>query len=71
METFVTCIASHWNSFRTQSCRTCSTFSTITLLFYINNLAASLTGDAIIALFADDISILTTDCKRDEAEAAV
>ena len=29
-------------------------------LFYINDLASSLNNDTIIALFADDVSILTT-----------
>ena len=39
-------------------------------LFYINNLASSLNDDAIIALFADDVSILTTAYKKEDAEAA-
>ena len=39
-------------------------------LFYINNLASSLTDNALIALFADDVSILTTAHKREDAEAA-
>ena len=39
-------------------------------LFYLNNLASSLTDDAVVALFADDVSILTTAHKREDAEAA-
>ena len=39
-------------------------------LFYINNLASLLNGDAVIALFADDVSILTTACKKEYAEVA-
>ena len=38
-------------------------------LFYINDLATTLNNDAVIALFADDISILTTTHKRKDAEA--
>ena len=38
-------------------------------LFYINDLATILNNDAVIALFADNISILTTTHKRDDAEA--
>ena len=38
-------------------------------LFYINDLATTLNDDAVIALFADDVSILTTACKREDAEA--
>ena len=39
------------------------------LLFYINNLATTLNNDAVIALFANDVSILTTTRKREDAEA--
>ena len=39
-------------------------------LFYINNLAFLLNNDAVIALFADDVSILTTSRKKEDAEAA-
>ena len=39
------------------------------LLFYINDLASTLNGNAVIALFADDVSILTTARKREDAEA--
>ena len=38
-------------------------------LFYINNLASSLNDDAVLALFADDVSILTTAPKKEDAEA--
>ena len=38
-------------------------------LFYINDLATTLNSDAAIALFADDVSILTTARKREDAEA--
>ena len=39
-------------------------------LFYINDLASSLNDDAVITLFTDVVSILTTACKREDAEAA-
>ena len=39
-------------------------------LFYINNLASSLNDNAIIILFADDVSILTIAHKKEDAEAA-
>ena len=39
-------------------------------LFYINNLVSSLNDDAVIALFADDVSILNTACHKEDAEAA-
>ena len=39
-------------------------------LFYINDLASSLDDDAVIALFVDDVSILTTAHKKEDAEAA-
>ena len=39
-------------------------------LFYINNLDSSLNDDAVIALFADDVSILNTACNKEDAEAA-
>ena len=39
-------------------------------LFYINDPASTLNDDAAIALFADDISILTTAREREDAEAA-
>ena len=39
-------------------------------LFYINNLASSCNSNAVIALFADDVSNLTTARKKEDAEAA-
>ena len=39
-------------------------------LFYINDLASSLNDDAVIVLFADDVSIHTTARKKEDAEAA-
>ena len=39
-------------------------------LFYINDLASSLNDDAVVALLADDVSILTTARKKEDAEAA-
>ena len=39
-------------------------------LFYINDLASSLIDDAVIVLFADAVSILTTACKKEDVEAA-
>ena len=39
-------------------------------LFYINDLVSTLNDDAVIALFADDISILTATHKKEDAEAA-
>ena len=39
-------------------------------LFYINDLASSLNNDTVIALFADNVSILTTAWKKEGAEAA-
>ena len=47
-----------------------SVLAPLLFLFYINNLASSLKDDAVIALFADDISILTTARKKQDAEAA-
>ena len=38
-------------------------------LFYINDLASALNNNVVIALFADDVSIPTTACKREDAEA--
>ena len=46
-----------------------SVLAPLLFLFYINDLATTLNNDAVIALFADDISILTTACKREDAEA--
>ena len=39
-------------------------------LFFINNLSCSLNDDAVITLFADDVSILTTACKKEDVETA-
>ena len=47
-----------------------SVLAPLLFLFYINDLASSLNNDAVIALFADDVSILTTACKKEDAEAA-
>ena len=39
-------------------------------LFYINDLASLVNKNAVIALLADDIPILTKACKKEDAEAA-
>ena len=46
-----------------------SVLAPLLFLFYINDLATTLDNDAVIALFADDVSILTTVRKREDAEA--
>ena len=46
-----------------------SVLAPLLFLFYINDLATTLNNDAVIALFADDVSILTTTRKREDAEA--
>ena len=46
-----------------------SILASLLFLFYINNLATTLNNNAVIALFADDVSILTTTHKREDAEA--
>ena len=46
-----------------------SALAPLLFLFYINNLASTL-NDAIIALFADDVSIPTKARKKEDAEAA-
>ena len=43
----------------------------LTLLLYINDLASTLNDDAVITLFPDDVSILTTAAKKEDAVAAV
>ena len=48
-----------------------SVLAPLLFLFYVNDLASSLNDDAVIALFADDVSILTTAQKKEDAEAAV
>ena len=47
-----------------------SVLAPLLFLLYINNLASSLNHDAVLALFADDVSILTTARKNEDAEAA-
>ena len=47
-----------------------SVLAPLLFLFYINNLASSLNNDAVLALFANDASILTTAHKKEAAEAA-
>ena len=47
-----------------------SVLAPLLFLFYINDLASTLNDDAVIALFADDVCILTTARKREDAEAA-
>ena len=46
-----------------------SALATLLFLFYINDLATTLNNDAVIALSADNVSILTTAHKREDAEA--
>ena len=46
-----------------------SVLAPLLFLFYINDLATTLDNDAVIALFADDVSIFTTAHKREDAEA--
>ena len=46
-----------------------SVLAPLLFLFYINDLASTLNDNAVIALFADDVSILTTARKREDAEA--
>ena len=47
-----------------------SVLAPLLFLFYINNLASSLIRDAVIDLFAHDVSILTTARKKEDAKAA-
>ena len=47
-----------------------SVLAPLLFLFYINDLASTLNDDAVIVLFADDVCILTTARKREDAEAA-
>ena len=44
--------------------------SVIVLLLFLFYIASSLKDDAVISLFADDISVLTTARKKEDAEAA-
>ena len=46
-----------------------SVLAPLLFLFYINDLASTLNDNAVIALFADDVSILITARKREDAEA--
>lgn len=47
-----------------------SILAPLLFLFYINNLAFSLTNDAVVATFADDVSIFTKASKREDTKAA-
>ena len=47
-----------------------SILAPLLFLFYINSLASLLNDDAVIALFADDVSNLTIACKKEDAETA-
>ena len=47
-----------------------SVLAPLLCLFFINDLAKNLSNDAVIALFADNISILTTASKKGDAVAA-
>ena len=46
-----------------------SVLAPLLFLFYINDLPTTCKNDAVTALFADDVSILTTTRKREDAEA--
>ena len=54
----------------TQGLPQSSVLAPLLFLFYVIDLASTLNDDAVIALFADDASIVTTACKREDAEAA-
>ena len=54
----------------TQGLPQASVLAPLLFLFYINNLASSLSDDAVIALFAGDVSILTITCKKEDAKIA-
>ena len=54
----------------TQGLPESSVLAPLLFLFCINNLASSLNDGAVTALFADDVSILTTTRKKEEVEAA-
>ena len=45
-----------------------SVLAPLLFLFYINDLATTLNNDAVIALFADNVSIVITTRKREDAE---
>lgn len=44
--------------------------ASLLFLFHIKNLAENLSNDAVIELFADDVSILTTAGKKEDCVAA-
>ena len=47
-----------------------SVLAPLLFLFYVNDLTSTLNDNAVIAIFADDVSILTTAQKREVAETA-
>ena len=47
-----------------------SVLAPLLFLFYINNFASSRNDYSVIVLFAGEVSILTTACKKEDAEAA-
>ena len=59
-----------FSRFFTQGLPQGSVLTPLLFLFYINDLASLLYDNAVIALFADDVSILTTARKKEDAEAA-
>ena len=48
-----------------------SILAPLLFLFHINDLASTLNDNAVIAPFVDDVSILTTARKREDAKAVV
>ena len=48
-----------------------SVLASLLFLFYINNLVENLSNNAVIAFFADDVSILTIARKKEDSVAAV
>ena len=54
----------------TQGLPQSSALAPLLFLFCINDLASTLNDDAVIALFANDVSILTTACKKENTKAA-
>ena len=46
-------------------------FASLLFLFYINDLASTLNDDKVIALFANDVSFLTTAPKREDVKTNV